>query len=59
MTMQTAKISDQFSARLDQLQPRQKVRAIVMLDAGQPAPASRREAILEDQPISLLAQRKI
>ncbi|HEX6861229.1 MAG TPA: hypothetical protein VF414_00345 [Thermoanaerobaculia bacterium] len=44
MTMQTAKISDQFSARLDQLRPRQKVRAIVMLDAGQPAPASRREA---------------
>lgn len=42
--MQTAKISDQFSARLDQLRPRQKVRAIVMLDAGQPAPASRREA---------------
>lgn len=42
--MQTAKISDQFSARLDQLRPRQKVRAIVMLDAGQPASTSRSEA---------------
>ena len=42
--MEPAKISHEFSSRLDQLRPRQKVRAIVMLDAGQPAPASRREA---------------
>jgi hypothetical protein len=42
--MQISKISREFASRLDRLRPRQKIRAIVMLDAGQRSAPTRNGA---------------
>lgn len=50
--MQATKISHEFSSRLDRLRPRQKIRVIVMLNAGQRSAPTRNGARARDAAVA-------